>query len=102
MNPDVKNTASANSGSPTVNIPTTQKPKYFIAACVPSNSADGYLIVINYDTDSGFYIAPNGSRVDLNAAYIATWMPASDTGITFKLYGFIGSGTPKVNYAVYY
>lgn len=103
LTPDVKNTASASSSSPTVTIVTTQKPRYLIAACNTSNSADGYLVVINYgDTDSGFYIAPNGSKVDLNATYIATYMPASDTGITFNLYGFIGSGTPKMNYAVYY
>ena len=102
LTPDVKNAASASSGSPNVTIVTTQKPRFLIAACHYNSSAEGYLVVVNYETNSGFYIGGSGTKTDIDATYISTYMPASDTGITFKLYSFMGSGTPKMNYAVYY
>ena len=102
LTPDKTQNASISSNTP-VNIVTTQKPKYFVASCFEARMY-GYLRVVDYESESGYYVnAISGSVDTFGASYINTYFPASDSGITFNLWGFMGGTSAKyAAMAVYY
>ena len=101
LNPAFTDEQTATSAKP-LTIATTQKPKYFIASCIRADIGYPLLLVVDYSQNLGYYIHTDGTLRTCDAAYISQFFPASDTGISFYLWTFMGGNSPKTLYSVYY